>query len=108
MELISLRLKIIAMRRLLRNLLLQGSLALPAYSASQSFQSLVINGSFETYTQCPTNNLSKVRYAPPWTGPTTDDTPYLNSCSTKWNVPYYAGINNSYYYLLAKEGSAYT
>ncbi len=97
------------MKRLLRNWLLLNNLCLlPFVTNSQSFQNLVINGSFETYTQCPTNNLSKIRYAPPWTGPTTDDTPYLNSCATKWNVPYYAGINNSYYYLLAKEGVAYT
>ncbi len=77
------------------------------YLRAQTFQNLVPNGSFETYTQCP-NTTSKLSFAPPWTSPTIDNTSYFNACSPKWNVPNYAGINNKYYYLNAKEGVAYT
>ncbi len=65
------------------------------------------NGSFETYTQCP-NTRSQIYFAPPWTGPTTNESDYLNACSNVMNVPHYGGIGSAYpWYLLAKEGKAY-
>src|SRR5688572_17362556 len=57
---------------------------------SQTFQNLVPNGSFETYTQCP-NNSSQIYFATPWKGPTTNSSDYQNACSPGQNVPYYAG-----------------
>jgi hypothetical protein len=72
---------------------------------AQTFQNLVPNGSFETFTQCPVGPIS---FAPPWTGPTTNSTDYFNACSLNANVPYYGGINSFYpYYLNAKSGKAY-
>jgi hypothetical protein len=87
-------------------LLLSSLILLKQYCNSQTFQNLVINGGFETYTQCPVNS-SKIDFAPPWKGPTTSNTTYLNACSPQWNVPFYGGVGNNYYYLPAKEGLAY-
>jgi len=67
---------------------------------------LVPNGSFETYTQCP-NISSQIYFAPPWTGPTTNSSDYLNGCSQTKNVPYYGGVGNNYFYLNAWTGQAY-
>ena len=74
---------------------------------AQNFQNLVPNGSFETYTQCPSNS-SQIYFSAPWTGPTTNSSDYLNACSLGLNVPHYGGTSNSYpYYLDAKDGQAY-
>lgn len=74
---------------------------------AQTFQNLVPNGSFETYTQCP-NNGGQIYHASPWTGPRINSTDYFNACSSIMNVPHYGGINHFYpYYLEAKDGVAY-
>jgi hypothetical protein len=74
---------------------------------SQTFQNLVPNGSFESYTQCPTAS-SQIYYATPWTGPTTNSSEYLNACSSGKNVPHYGGIGSVYpFFLNAKTGVAY-
>ncbi len=74
---------------------------------AQTFQNLVPNGSFETYTQCP-NSANLIYSAVPWTGPRINSSDYNNACSTIMNVPHYAGVNHPYpYYLNAKDGSAY-
>ena len=74
---------------------------------AQNFQNLVPNGSFETYTQCPSNS-SQIYFAPPWTGPSTNSSDFLNACSNTMNVPHYGGVGSFYpYYLNAKEGQAY-
>jgi Secretion system C-terminal sorting domain len=75
---------------------------------AQNFQNLVPNGSFETYTQCPTGP-SQIYQAFPWTGPLINSSDYNNSCSPIMNVPHYAGISNAYpYFLNAKDGQAYS
>ena len=73
---------------------------------AQTFQNLVPNGSFETYTQCPTGP-SQIYLATNWTGPIVNSSDYYNSCSSSLNVPHYGGVGNSYYYLNAKTGVAY-
>ncbi|MFO0357873.1 MAG: T9SS type A sorting domain-containing protein [Sphingobacteriaceae bacterium] len=74
---------------------------------AQTFQNLVPNGSFETYTNCPTN-AGQIFYASPWTGPNCNSSDYFNACSSSLNVPHYAGIAASYpYFLNAKQGQAY-
>ena len=109
------------MKKLLKSYLLRGKISLilskhilllyffgilTLYRA-QTFQNLVPNGSFETYTQCPTGS-SQLYYASPWTGPQTNSSEYYNACSSSKNVPYYAGIGSFYpAYLLAKTGVAY-
>jgi hypothetical protein len=96
------------MRQTLRNWIFIFILLYSGTSIGQAFQNLVPNGSFETYTQCP-NNSSQVYFAQPWTGPSTNNSDYLNACAPgSFNVPYYAGINNVYpAYLPAKDGNAY-
>lgn len=76
-------------------------------SKAQTFQNLVPNGSFETYTQCP-DNSSQIYHATPWTGPGANSTDYLNACSSVLNVPYYGGTANTFYYLNARNGNAYS
>lgn len=76
------------------------------HTQAQTFQNMVPNGSFETYTQCP-NNGSQIYFAPPWTGPTINSTDYLNACSANYNAPYYGGGSLYPYYLNAKTGVAY-
>ena len=49
-------------------------------------QNLVPNGSFETYTTCPTGG-SQINLAIPWQGVTTNSTDYYNACSNTYNVP---------------------
>ena len=74
---------------------------------AQTFQNMVPNGSFETYTQCPYGS-SQIYFAAPWTGPTLNSSDYANNCSTTYNVPYYGGIGSFYpLYLDAIEGKAY-
>jgi hypothetical protein len=94
----------------LRRLLWQGRFVFILFiffGKSQSFQNLVPNGSFETYTQCPTAS-SQLYYATPWTAPTTNSSEYFNACSSSKNVPHYAGIGSTYpAYLAAQTGSAY-
>ena len=77
------------------------------FANAQTFQNLVPNGSFESYSLCP-NNSSQIYRATPWTGPRINSSDYYNSCSTLMNVPHYGGINHPYpYYLEAKDGVAY-
>jgi hypothetical protein len=74
---------------------------------AQTFQNLVPNGSFETFTNCPYNN-AQIQFAVPWTGPTVNGSDYFNACSNSYNVPYYFGLSNTYLaYLEAKDGNAY-
>ena len=92
------------MKILPRNWLLLSSLVfLSTIYKSQTFQNLVPNGSYESFTLCPTNT-TKIHYAPPWSGPTTDETGYLNACSQSFNVPHYGGPNTNF---PAKTGVAY-
>jgi len=78
-----------------------------AIANAQSFQNLVPNGSFESYTLCPSNN-SQIYRAAPWTGPRINSSDYFNACSPQYNVPHYGGINSNYpFYLQAKDGVAY-
>ena len=108
------------MKKLLKSYLLRGKISLilskhilllyffgilTLYRA-QTFQNLVPNGSFETYTQCPTGP-SQIYLATNWTGPIVNSSDYYNSCSSSLNVPHYGGVGNSYYYLNAKTGVAY-
>jgi hypothetical protein len=72
---------------------------------AQTFQNLVPNGSFETFTNCPTTD-GQIDFAPPWKGPINNSTDYFNACSSILNVPQYAGGSN-YYNLYAKHGQAY-
>lgn len=74
---------------------------------SQTFQNLVPNGSFESYSICPSFD-SEIYQAVPWTGPIGNSTDYYNACSNVVNVPHYAGISSVYpYNLNAKHGQAY-
>lgn len=74
---------------------------------SQSFQNLVPNGSFESFTNCPTSS-GQIFYASPWTAPLCNSSDYFNACSNQMNVPQYAGVSSSYpAYLNAVEGQAY-
>jgi hypothetical protein len=75
-------------------------------SSAQTFQNLVPNGSFETYTQCPSIG-GQAFAAVPWTAPVCNSSDYFNACSSQYNVPSYAGVGNPYYYLVAKDGNAY-
>lgn len=80
-------------------------LVFPINTQAQTFQNLIPNGSFETYTQCPKGSIN---YAIPWTGPTINSTDYYNACSSNANVPNYCGINSSYpCFLYARDGQAY-
>ena len=72
---------------------------------AQTFQNLVPNGSFESYTNCPTTD-GQINFSPPWNGPINNSTDYFNACSPVLNVPHYAGGSN-YYNLYAKHGQAY-
>lgn len=82
-------------------------LFISAISNAQSYQNLVPNGSFESYTLCPSNN-SQIYRAAPWTGPRINSSDYFNACSSVMNVPKYGGVTSSYpYYLQAKDGAAY-
>jgi hypothetical protein len=73
----------------------------------QSFQNLVPNGSFESYSLCPSNN-SQIYRALPWKGPRINSSDYFNACSLQYNVPFYGGVGSAYpFYLQAKDGVAY-
>jgi hypothetical protein len=78
-----------------------------SFVGAQSFQNIVPNGSFESYTLCPSNN-SQIYRAAPWTGPRINSSDYFNSCSSIMNVPNYGGTTSPYpFYLPAKDGNAY-
>jgi len=61
-------------------------------------QNVVSNPSFEVHNDCTTPNISN---APPWTGPTTNSTDYLNICIG--NVP----SPGAGYYQWPRTGNAY-
>ncbi|MBS1652976.1 MAG: T9SS type A sorting domain-containing protein [Bacteroidetes bacterium] len=63
---------------------------------AQTFTNIVPNGSFETYTQCPTYQ-GQISNAVPWTGPLINSTDYFNACSSQCNVPYWAGVSYTAY-----------
>jgi len=68
-------------------------------------QNLVPNGSFETYTNCPTS-FNQLHYCSNWLNPTSDGSPdYFNSCSSNYNVPH---TNCITCYQNAKTGNAFS
>lgn len=74
---------------------------------AQTFQNLVPNGSFETYTNCPFID-GQINFAVPWKGQANNSSDYFSACSSTMNVPYYYGTNSPYLaFLTAKHGSAY-
>src|SRR6202007_1903129 len=69
-----------------------------AYIIAQS--NLVPNPSFETHSDCSNTNITN---APPWTGPTTNSTDYLNACDVSCGGP----RCGSKAYQYARTGNAY-
>ena len=69
---------------------------------------LVPNPSFEDYTACPSGG-GQLPLAFPWTGPTIDDSDYLNSCATHptFSVPTQSFNSIIYNYQVAKTGVGY-
>lgn len=65
-------------------------------------QNLVPNGSFETYTNCPTFG-SQIYYASPWIGKDNNSVDYFNACALPPRSVPYSGAGFQY----AKDGVAY-